>query len=189
MLRHGWAHVAAAVPAVRLHVYYGWATHELIHPRSRWRDAMRGLLTRLAPGVVEHGRVGQRALCAAKARAQLHYYVGTWPEIDCIAARESAMLRCVPLTSSVAVFGDPAKDYCLRVPGDPAAPRTQRAAAGVAIRLLQAHAATGGRLSSVTDTLRGETWDRVAARWLAIVRAAALEEAEGGGAQGGACMR
>lgn len=128
---------------------------------------MRTLIERSAPSVIDHGRVGQPQLFEAKARAQLHYYVGHWPEVDCIAARESAMLRCVPLTSTAAVFGDEAKDYCVRVPGDPQAARTQRVAAGIAIRLLQAQASSRARLSSVTPNLESETWHQVAARWLA----------------------
>ena len=67
--------------------------------------------------LVDHGRVGQRELLLAKARADLHYYVTTWPEIDCIAVRESAMVGTVPLTPASGVFGE--KEYCVRVKGDP----------------------------------------------------------------------
>ena len=77
-------------------------------------NQMRALIA-ASPGVIDHGRVGQRELLRAKARARLHYYVSTWPEVDCIAARESAVLGCAPLTSSYGVFGDAAKDYCLKV--------------------------------------------------------------------------
>ena len=118
----------------------------------------------------ERGRVGQHDLLRAKARAQLHYYVGHWPEIDCIAVRESAAVGCLPLTSAVAAFGDARKDYCLKVPGDPCNPWTQRAAAGIAIRLLQ-HKPPPSTYSCRTQQLETETWDHVAARWLAEFQA------------------
>ena len=119
--------------------------------------------------VIDHGRVGQPELLHAKARAQMLYYIGHWPEIDCIAAREAAMLGCVPLTSSVAVFGDPAKDYCVRVPGDPMLPETQRVAAMRAAELLQTYERTGELPNVDTPTLRSESWKAVAARWLEVM--------------------
>ena len=81
------------------------------------------------------------------------------------------MLGCVPLTSSVAVFGDAAKDYCVKVKGAPHLAATQHAAADVAIAILQAHAASGEYPDVRTPTLREETWARVAQRWLAVLDA------------------
>ena len=104
-----------------------------------------------------------------KARSQILYYVGDWPEIDCIAVREAAMLGCVPLTSRVAVFGDDAKDYCVKVTGAPALAQTQRAAASVAIEMLRRYEETGALPDVQTPTLHEETWERVAARWLALL--------------------
>ena len=171
MLRHGWPALLARVPDATLHVYYGWRTHELLHPASAWRDGMKALLASFGPSVVDHGRVGQLELLRAKARAQLLYYVGDWPEIDCIAVREAAMLGCVPLTSSVAVFSDPSKDYVLRVEGDPTEPSTQRAAAARAAEILLEWKARGALPSVDTPTLRSETWAAVARRWLDVVAA------------------
>ena len=168
MLRHGWPLVRQAVPQATLHLYYGWHTHELLYPVSSWREQMRALIASDIR-VVDHGRVGQPELLRAKACAQILYYVGHWPEIDCIAAREAAMLGCVPLTSSVAVFGDRAKDYCCRVLGDPLVPETQHAAARRAIEILLAYQRTGELPSVDTPTLRSETWAAVAGRWLEVM--------------------
>ena len=74
--------------------YYGWETHELHHPISDWRGQMRRLIASFDGSVVDHGRVGQPELLAAKARAQLHYYVCDFPEVDCIAVRASSC--CYP---------------------------------------------------------------------------------------------
>ena len=144
----------------------------MLYPaQAAWRAEMRALLASFGGRVVDHGRVGQPALLRAKARCQLLYYITTFPEIDCIAAREAAMLGCVPLTSTYGVFGDDAKDYCVRVPGDPANPETQRAAAQRAVALLEAYVDGGAAaMPSVdTPTLRAETWARIAARWEAEV--------------------
>ena len=130
---------------------------------------MKALIASFGPSVIDHGRVGQRELLKAKACAPLLYYVGDWPEIDCIAVREAAMLGCVPLTSSVAVFGDKAKDYVIRVKGNPTEPDTQRRAAEVAVEILRMYE-EHGRLPDVgTPTLREETWARVAERWLGLL--------------------
>ena len=165
MLKHGWPRIVGAIPHATLHLYYGWRTHELLHPTSTWRQEMQGLIASY-DSVCDHGRVGQLELLRAKAASPLLYYVGDWPEIDCIAVREAAMLGCVPLTSTVAVFGDVAKDYCVKVSGDPTMAETQHQAADVAIRLLSAYEATGALPEVRTDSLREETWARVAARWL-----------------------
>lgn len=111
--------------------------------------------------------MGHRELCLTKSSCPLHLYPSTFPEVDCIAARESAFLNCIPVTCSLAVFGDTTKDYCLTVPRDPHTPQGQRVAAGVAIRLLQA--SSKGQLSSVTDTLRSETWKLIAERWIHVL--------------------
>ena len=169
LIRYGWPLLSAAVPGATLHLYYGWRTHELLYPVSSWREQMRALIASHEGRVIDHGRVGQPELLHAKARAQMLYYVGHWPEIDCIAAREAAMLGCVPLTSSVAVFGDPAKDYCVRVPGDPMLPETQRVAAMRAAELLQTYERTGELPNVDTPTLRSESWKAVAARWLEVM--------------------
>ena len=81
------------------------------------------------------------------------------------------MLGCVPLTSSVAVFSDPSKDYVLRVDGDPTEPSTQRAAAARAAEILLEWKARGALPSVDTPTLRSETWAAVARRWLDVVAA------------------
>lgn len=108
----------------------------------------------------------------AKARAHLHYYVGDWPETDCIAVRESAALGCLPLTSTAGALGD--KDYTVQVGGDPRQPDVQRRAARRAVELL---AGCGGRPRGqgvITPRLMEETWDRVAQQWMEII-------GEGGG--------
>ena len=169
MLRHGWPLIHSAVPTASLHLFYGWRTHELLYPMSPWREGMKQLIRSCGGSVVDHGRVGQKALLREKARAQILYYVGDWPEVDCIAVREAAMLGCVPITSSVAVFGDEAKDYIVRVPGDPTLPETQQAAARQAISILLEYERTRTLPSVDTPTLRRETWDQVAASWLAVM--------------------
>lgn len=80
------------------------------------------------------------------------------------------MLGCVPLTSTVAVFGDKAKDYCVRIPGDPRRAETQRAAAQCAVELLREYERTGRMRPVDTQTLRSETWAAVAAQWIAVFR-------------------
>lgn len=170
MLVHGWPIVCAAVPTAELHVYYGWQAHRALKPGADAYRARLDALLRASTRVVVHGRVGQRDLLTAKARAAVHYYVGDWPEVDCISVRESAAVGCVPVTSTVGVFGDAAKDYCLKVDGDAAARDTQvRAAQLVAELLADPVAQCAARKSVQTQALRDETWAGVALRWLPLL--------------------
>ena len=80
-----------------------------------------------------------------------------------------ALSVALPLTSSVAVFSDPAKDYIVRVGGDPREPATQRHAAAKAADILLEWKARGTLPCVDTPTLRSETWAAVARRWLDVV--------------------
>ena len=150
-------------PQATLHVDYGLRAHERLSPaQGAWRAAMRDLIASCGGRVVDHGRVGQRELLLAKARADLHYYVTTWPEIACIAVRESARVGTVPLTSAGGVFGE--KEYCVRGEGDPREATMQHEAARVAIELIKK-----GARAERTAALEAETWDAVAAGWVGFV--------------------
>lgn len=142
------------------------------------------LIASFGGSVRENGRIGQHELLRAKARADLHYYVGHWPEIDCIAVRESAAVGCLPLTSTVAAFGDVRKDYCLKVPGDPRDAATQRAAAEMAIRLLQQAPQLPRGDRCMTQQLAEETWDRIGERWLQELNNSSTSSCTDGGNHG-----
>ncbi len=161
-LRYGWPIIKQHLPEAELHIYHGWSRRELHSQHDAWRQEMEGLFQQ--PGVFEHGRVSQAHLIQEKATASIHYYACTYPEIDCIAIRESAFVGCVPVTTDFAVFKE--KSYCVRVSGDSQNPETHRAIAYKIIDLLK----HPDELTQLRDQFRkavqSETWQQVAKTWL-----------------------
>lgn len=170
MVRYGWPAILAQVPEAELHVYYGWQSHKAVRGEGRAqaeRERIDSLLAS-ARSVKIFGRVGQRTLLQAKREAVVHYYVGTWPEVDCISVRESAAAGCIPVTSTAGVFSCSEKGYSIRVAGDAACPDTQRTAASFIARLLQDKDLERCTRAYVLGHpgLRAETWPSIARRWL-----------------------
>ena len=162
MLMYGWPIIHREVPQARLDVYYGFTRRDYGPERTPWREKMEALIAN-SPNVCDRGMVGYQELINQKRTAAIHYYGCTYEEIDCIAVRESAIVGCVPVTTSYAVLAE--KDYCVKVPGDPLLPETQEALAWRIVELLK----NQEDLASVREKCRiaaqADTWDRVARRW------------------------
>jgi glycosyltransferase involved in cell wall biosynthesis len=162
MLEFGWPIVKSHIPEAELHIYHGWVRRELQSQHDNWRCKMEELFQQ--DGVFEHGRVSQEQLISEKMTASIHYYACTYPEIDCISVRESAAVGCVPVTTDFAVFKE--KDYCVRVPGEPATQETQEAIAYRIIDLLKNPDELSTLRCQFKAIARKETWQEVAKVWL-----------------------
>lgn len=165
MLRWGWPIIKKQVPDAEFHIFYGWDTYvKFKGENTPFQQMMNQLM--LQDGVFHHGRISQEKLLIEKASAHIHYYVGDYTEIDCISVRESAMVDCLPVTSSVGAMGE--KDYTVQIPGNPTTKEMQVTAATKIVELLRSR--TGSLLAPYTEGTtrlrREETWERVAARWL-----------------------
>jgi hypothetical protein len=162
MLEYGWKIIKQAIPAAELHIYYGFVLKEMSDESREWREKMINLMQQ--PGVFEHGMVSQEILIKEKSTASIHYYAGTYPEIDCISLRESAAVGCVPVTTMCGVFAE--KEYCVRVAGEPKAPSTQAAVAHKVVELLQNPAELAQLREKFMYLAQQETWDKIAPVWL-----------------------
>lgn len=162
MLEHGWSRIKEAIPEAELHLFYGFTRVESGPSRAEWRAKMEKLMEQ--PGVINHGLVGYQELIQEKASAAIHYYACTYGEVDCISVRESSIVGCVPVTTDAYVFAE--KEYCLRIPGEPAAPETQAAIADKIIELLQ----NPDRLEEIRQKFQAiaqqETWENIAKVWM-----------------------
>jgi len=170
MLKWGWPKIKKACPDAVLKIYYGWDLIEKLWPKTAdanlYREIVRDLMKQ--DGVVEMGRVPQGVLLAEKSKANIHWYTGDFPEIDCISVRESASLGCIPVVSDfVEVFRE--KPYCTLVEGDPKTQVMQEKAADVIIDLiLNKEKADKVREKMTLSLSNTETWENVANRWLKL---------------------
>jgi hypothetical protein len=161
MLTYGWSIIKREIPQAELHLFYGWTRRELDPDLTKWREKMTQLMQQ--EGVFNRGMVGQDLLIAEKSTASIHYYAGTYPEIDCISVRESAMVGCVPVTTDFAVMSE--KDYCVKVPGEPEAQETQEAVAYKVVELLKDPQQLVEIRQKFMLAVQHETWDAIAKVW------------------------
>lgn len=167
MLEFGWPIIAAEVPEARLYIYYGWSLPQTLTPEQQaWQAKMQSLMQQ--PGIIDQGRIGQRQLLEAKARATIHYYGCTFLEVDCISVRESAMVGCVPVTTAYAALAE--KPYCLTVSGSIRAAATHEKLAQRIVQLLKQPEQLDELRQQFFAAAKHETWDIVARQWLDLVQ-------------------
>jgi glycosyltransferase involved in cell wall biosynthesis len=166
MLIHGWPIIKREIPEAVLHIYYGWNFTDLMYgdkPEYQlWKSKMIELMNQ--PGIVEHGKVGQDVLIAAKINSVIHYYATNFEEMEPISLKESAIVGCLPVTTNYAALAE--KDYCLRVSGDPNDPATQEAVAYKVVELLKNQTKLEELSQNSRQMAKMETWDKVAQRWI-----------------------
>lgn len=169
MLKWGWPKIKAECPNAYLKVFYGWNTfdkmNDLTNPDIKlYKDVMLQLLNQ--DGVEECGRVANSELMKEKAKANIHYYVGNFQEIDCITVRESASVGCIPIVSTQGhVFKE--KSYCIKIDGDPNIRKTQEDAADYIIDLIK-NPKKADKVRKECKVPELERWDNVAEEWLKL---------------------
>lgn len=165
MLKWGWPKIKKACPKAYFKVYYGWNVFDKLNKNSpdalEYKRRMTELLSQ--DGVEECGRVSNEELIQEKRKANIHYYVSTFQEIDCISIRESACCGAIPVVSDYAVF--PEKKYCVCVPGDSKTQEVQEKAADEIIRLLNDEDYYSKIKSSLVIPYE-ETWENTAQKWM-----------------------
>lgn len=101
-----WDKIREAIPDAELHVYYGWNTFYEIEKnnpeRMAWMEKMKMLMDK--PGVINHGRVGQKELHNDMLKSSYWLYPTYFPEIHCITACEMQMAGVIPITSGYAAL-------------------------------------------------------------------------------------
>lgn len=162
MLTYGWPIIKEEIPEAELHIYYGFTKRDETPKRAAWKQQMISLMKQ--PGVFEHGRIAQDQLIREKSTASIHYYGSTYPEVDCISVRESAMVGCVPVTTELAALGE--KPYCVKVPGEPESRETQEAVAKKVVELLQNPQELERIRQEFSVSVKAETWENIAPIWM-----------------------
>ena len=162
MLTYGWPIVKREIPEAELYIYYGFTKRDEGPKRAAWKQQMIELMNK--PGVFEGGRIGQEQLMQEKSTSAIHYYGATYPEIDCISVRESALVGCIPVTTDFAALAE--KPYCVKVSGEPSDRLTQEAVAEKVVELLKNPQQLESLRQKFHELAKAETWDRIAPLWL-----------------------
>lgn len=168
MLKWGWPLIKKECPDAYLKIFYGWNVFDAIHKNTGdskvFKEQMIELMNQ--EGVEERGRVSNEELMKEKAKANIHYYMGDFQEIDCISVRESASLGTIPVVAEHAkVFTE--KPYCVTVKGIPSEKRAQQKCARKIISLLKNRDSTE-KLRNEIVVSGEETWENVSKKWLEI---------------------
>jgi hypothetical protein len=166
MLQWGWPVIKEACPNAVMKIFYGWKIFDKIQPKTEDVFLFKKTIVDLMhqDGIEECGRISGQELMRERCKANVHYYVGDFLEIDCISVRESASVGTIPVVSdSIPVFEE--KPYCIRITGDPSKKTTQIAAANKIIELIQESEETEKIRSEMTGW-ENETWECIAQRWL-----------------------
>lgn len=162
MLTYGWPLIKQEIPQAELYIYYGFTKRDEGPNRAAWKQQMIELMKQ--PGIVEGGRIGQAQLIQEKSTSTIHYYAATYPEIDCISVRESAILGCIPVTTDFAALAE--KQYSVKVAGEPGDRLTQEAVAKQIIELLKSPEQLELLRQKFHELAKKETWDKIAPLWL-----------------------
>ncbi len=158
-----WPKIKEKLPEATLHVYYGWNTFyelEKNNPeRMAWMKKVQALMDQ--PGVIDHGRVGQKELAEDLLKTSFWLYPTNFPEIDCITAKEMQAAGVVPLTSGYAALEE-SQQSGLKKPGDVYDPVWQAEFTESVVQIAsdQEHA-DSMRMVDASDF----SWDLVASKW------------------------
>jgi hypothetical protein len=171
MLRYSWHKIKKACPEAYLKVYYGWDTfNRLINNDEKTRDykleykrQMEFLMNQ--EGVMDCGRISGEELMKEREKANIHWYVGDFQEIDCISIRESASVGAIPIVSNYAeVFRE--KDYCIKIEGDPKTEECQDIGAAMIISLIKNPQKADKIRGELVGKVPKETWENIGLRWI-----------------------
>ena len=130
MLEYGFPYIKKHCPDVEFHVCYGM---ELIVD-NKFKNRMNKLLKQ--DGVYHHGKVNHFEIAKHRYESSIHYYVGSFEEIDCISMKEALYCGCQMVTSTRGVFGE-RHEYLHTIEGDADKEETQLNAAKYIVNMLQ----------------------------------------------------
>jgi len=161
-----WPKIKEKLPEAELHVYYGWKTFYEIEKnnpeRMIWMKKVQEKMKQ--PGVIDHGRVGQKELAQEMMKSSFWLYPTYFPEIDCITAKEMQAAGVIPITSGYAALEE-SQQSGLRCPGDVYEPEWQEDYVTTTTAIAQDHRRRSmeqAKALAVADTF---SWDNVAQVW------------------------
>jgi tetratricopeptide (TPR) repeat protein len=166
-----WPEIKAKTPDGELHVYYGFSPLYEVHARQNPAlITLKADILRMVdqPGVVWHGKVGQKELAHAFATSAAWLYPTEFPETFCITAIRAQASGCYPVTSGFAALAETTKEWD-RGPVDEHDLITKNPARRAAFVEAAAAALTDGnmlrRQEMASWTRQRHSWAAVATDW------------------------
>lgn len=162
ILLYFWPTFKQLVPDAEFHVCYGM---DLVTDTS-FKQEMNWLLT--LPGVHDYGKVDLEKVKELKEYCGFHfYYSNTLAETDCISIRESVLLECIPVISTLNVFGE---RQGIKLAGDPSKESDQINAAYTLANVIVDYKYNNKSLNVLKDEFIEKTflqnWSEIAQVWL-----------------------
>jgi hypothetical protein len=153
-----WPQIKKAIPDAEFHIYYG---SELISEKTK--QELEILFKQ--HGVYEHGRGTYEELLIERQRCLAQLYFTSSPlEIDCLSVREAAILGCIPILSTKAVFPERA---AIHIEGDPESKESLELAAANVIKLYGLpHETTTKYRTALMENALTQSWSQTAKLWL-----------------------
>jgi hypothetical protein len=170
MLKWGWPKIKKECPDAYLNIFYGWEGFDCVKKDYENRQLYKKEIIELLKqdGVKECGRISREKLLTEKQKANIHYYIGYFQEIDCISVRESASLGAIPVVSKEChVFEE--KDYCIKVEGNSTTQETQEKGADLIIEMLKNTESTDNYRKNMKIP-KEETWENVSKKWIELFK-------------------
>lgn len=103
-----WPKVREKYPDAELHIFYGWDTFDSAFADNPERQGWKNKILELCkqPGIIQHGRVGKKALSEWQKNIGIWMYPTHFTEINCITALDCQSHGCVPVTMSLAALDE-----------------------------------------------------------------------------------
>ena len=162
-----WPKIRERLPDATLHCYYGWENWTKMRGPEEYRLRIMALARQ--PGVTWHGRIGQKALAQELAKSSVMLYPAhPFEETFCIAALEAQAAGCVPVTRNNGALAE-TNSRGILLPNDATDEKWVRAAVlGTKVK--------AKRRKFLSEWAVTQTWDTVAERLFAKIRAVAKEK-------------
>lgn len=113
-----WDKIRQEVPDATLHVFYGWNTYDSMVLKGARTPEFKAMMVQAMnkPGIVDHGRIGQKQLAKEVAKSGIYAYPSFFEEISCISAMRAQVAGAIPVTTDYAALAETNK-YGIKVPG------------------------------------------------------------------------
>ncbi len=161
-----WPRIRERLPDAELHVFYGWNTFyrlEKDNPeRMSWMKRIQAMASQ--PGVLDHGRRGQRELAVEQLKSSFWIYPTYFPEIHCITACEMQAAGVIPLTTGFAALAETQKSG-LAMPGDPYDPNWQEQFVDAVMRFAGDDGLMAHERAKAKGAAKEFSWEKVAQLW------------------------
>lgn len=167
--------IRSRFPDAELHVFNDFGNWNLsilangLDRKSReWRDSIKAKLGQ--PGVVFHGRVGQRELAVEMQRSEIWFYPTHFSETFCITALEAQRAGAVCVCSDLAALRTTVGNRGILIPGDPFSEEYRERALAEIFGLLEDRERLRRMRDRARRWARAQTWSRVAGEWVRMFR-------------------